>query len=462
LIFNSFTFAIFFAHVLAVHSQLSQWTSKKAALLIASYLFYAAWNPPFALILAFSTAVDWVAARQMGTPRYRRAALTVSLISNLGLLAFFKYSNFFLENYRALASHLGVSHQPPELDIVLPVGISFYTFQTLSFTIDVYRGQLDPKKFSLLDFALFVSFFPQLVAGPIVRAADFLPQLLTPDSLARRNLSWGFCLLTLGLFEKTVLADTFLAPASDLVFGAEGFSTTDAWIGALAFSGQIFFDFAGYSTCAIGVAICLGFSLPDNFRNPYGAAGFSDFWRRWHISLSTWLRDYLYIALGGNRRGLHRTYLNLFLTMLLGGLWHGASWNFVLWGALHGTFLVVERALRGPSAKPNTGWWLITQVGVLIAWIPFRAPTLEQTGHFLATLAGLSGPQADVTTLANRVLVAATVVGLYGVHIRFRSTSLERLAGRMHPITIGAGLGVCWLSIWLAQPEDRSFIYFQF
>lgn len=461
MIFNSFTFAIFFALTLLVYNRLPNWTTQKAALLVASYLFYAAWNPPFVLILAFSTAIDWVATQLMRHAKLRRAALAISLTSNLGLLAFFKYANFLLENYRGLALRLGIDHQPPSLDIILPVGISFYTFQTLSFTIDVYRGHLDPRKYTLLDFALFVSFFPQLVAGPIVRAADFLPQLLSTRE-AKRNYGWGFCLLTFGLFEKTVLADTFLAPASDMVFGSSEISALDAWIGAFAFSGQIFFDFAGYSTCAIGVAICLGFDLPDNFRAPYGAETFSEFWRRWHISLSTWLRDYLYIALGGNRRGKLRTRVNLFLTMLLGGLWHGASWNFVLWGALHGGFLAAERALRGSPATPSLWWRLATQVGVLFAWIPFRAPTLDATGRFLSSMVGLSTATTDVTTLANRALVVATVVALYSIHIRFRRTSLEHLARQLHPAAIGAGLAGCWLSIWLAQPDDRSFIYFQF
>ncbi len=461
MIYNSFTFAIFFALVLFIYDRLPGWTSQKTSLLIASYLFYAAWNPPFVLILAFSTAIDWAAARLMRHAKFRRPALAISLASNLGLLAFFKYANFLLENYQNLARHLGIEHQPPSLDIVLPVGISFYTFQTLSFTIDVYRGHLDPRKYSLLDFALFVSFFPQLVAGPIVRAADFLPQLLA-SRMAKRNYGWGFCLLTFGLFEKTVLADTFLAPASDVVFGAEEISALDAWIGALAFSGQIFFDFAGYSTCAIGVALCLGFNLPDNFRTPYGAATFSDFWRRWHISLSTWLRDYLYISLGGNRRGTLRTRVNLFLTMLLGGLWHGASWNFVLWGALHGAFLAIERVLGRNPATPNLGWRLATQLGVLVAWVPFRAPTLESTGGFLASMTGLSSATTDVTTFANRALVITTVAALYAVHTLLRSTSLEHLASRMSPAAIGSGLAACWLSIWLAQHDDRSFIYFQF
>jgi len=350
MVFNSLTFAVFFAAVIGLHALSLPWRVRKFNLLLGSYLFYAAWNPPFVVLLWMSTLVDWFVARAMGSAEgkhRRRALLLVSLCTNLGILGFFKYGDFVLENFTALMAVLGVVYQPLELDVVLPVGISFYTFQTLSYTIDVYRGKMRPWG-SFLDFALFVTFFPQLVAGPIVRAADFLPQCTEPRRSTRERLGWGLSLLTLGLFEKVSLADGLIAPIVDKVFEKpENLTAIEAWTGALGFSLQIFFDFAGYSTCAIGAAMCLGFDIPRNFRFPYAAIGFRDFWRRWHVSLSTWLRDYLYVSLGGNRKGNERTYVNVMMTMLIGGLWHGASWNFVYWGGLHGLSIASSRGRIG-------------------------------------------------------------------------------------------------------------------
>ncbi|MGW8283253.1 MAG: MBOAT family O-acyltransferase, partial [Gemmatimonadota bacterium] len=301
MLFNSLTFVLFFNLVLALHNAPLPWKTKKVNLLIASYLFYAAWNPPFVLLLWLSTMVDWWVARRIydtDVQRKRRALLGVSLAVNLGMLGYFKYGGFLLENWAALMSAIGVTWTAPGWDIVLPVGISFYTFQTLAYSLDVYLRRARPAD-SLLDFALFVTFFPQLVAGPIVRPTQLIPQFQSPVRANRSQLLWGLGLMTLGLFEKVVIADGALAPAADAVFGADkAVPFSDAWLGTLAFAGQIFSDFAGYSTVAIGAALCLGFSLPDNFRFPYAAIGFSDFWRRWHISLSTWLRDYLYIPLG--------------------------------------------------------------------------------------------------------------------------------------------------------------------
>ena len=294
MLFNSLTFVVFFAIVLALHNASLPWKTKKVNLLIASYLFYAAWNPPFVLLLWLSTVVDWWVARRIyDTDRQsrRRALLGVSLAVNLGMLGYFNYGGFLLENWAALMSTIGVDWTAPGWDIVLPVGISFYTFQTLAYSLDVYLRRAKPAD-SLLDFALFVTFFPQLVAGPIVRPTQLIPQFQTPVKANRNQLLWGLGLVTLGLFEKIVIADGALAPAADAVFGADkAVPFTDAWLGTLAFAGQIFSDFAGYSTAAIGIALCLGFSLPDNFRFPYAAIGFSDFWQRWHISLSSWLRD---------------------------------------------------------------------------------------------------------------------------------------------------------------------------
>ncbi len=352
MIFNSLTFVVFFAIVLAAHNaRFFSWHQKKINLMIFSYLFYAAWNPPFVILLWVSTVVDWWAAQWMVRSKRhttRKAWMLISVVVNLGMLGYFKYGEFLLANFVTLAASVGVDYRPPEWNIILPVGISFYTFATLSYTLDVYLRRAKPAK-HFLDYALFVTFFPHLVAGPIMRPTELVPQFAEPRRATAHQLHFGLALIILGLFQKVVLADGFLGPVVEKVYDArEGVPMMlDAWVATLAFSGQIFCDFAGYSTTAIGVALSLGFAMPDNFRFPYAAVGFSDFWRRWHISLSSWLRDYLYIPLGGNKHGPRRTYGALMGTMLLGGLWHGAAWTFVVWGGLHGLYLAVERWLKG-------------------------------------------------------------------------------------------------------------------
>src|SRR5450631_3430435 len=384
MLFNSLTFVVFFTVVVTAYWSMRSWTTRKNLLVVASYIFYGAWNPPFAALLFSTTAMDfWLGARiarAKGT-HARRVWLVASVCMNLSMLGFFKYGNFLLENFQWLMARIGVLYQPPHLDILLPVGISFYTFHSLSYTLDVYRGVMQPTK-SLRDFALAVSFFPQLVAGPIVRAGDFLPQLLAPPKPQQGRFFWGLLLMTLGLFEKIVLADTLLAGSADTIFAYGGpLVALDSWAGVMAFAGQIFFDFAGYSICAIGAALCLGFHLKDNFRFPYAAIGFSDFWRRWHISLSTFLRDYLYIPIGGNRAGAARAMINLMIVMFIGGLWHGAAWTFVVWGLLHGSYLALERltkaAVGAPSWAQNYSVKMllgfVTYFAVCLAWVFFRA-----------------------------------------------------------------------------------------
>jgi D-alanyl-lipoteichoic acid acyltransferase DltB (MBOAT superfamily) len=286
------------------------------------------------------------------------------------MLIFFKYGTFLLDNFVTLVNALGADFHPAKPNIILPAGISFYTFTTLCYTIDMYKKESKPVN-SLLDFSLFVTFFPHLVAGPIVRPPQLVPQFENERKTSQDQIIQGLFLLSLGLFMKVVLADSMLSVAANAVFNAhQPLASLDAWIGVLAFSGQIFFDFAGYSTCAIGVAACLGFTLPQNFLYPYAAIGFSDFWRRWHITLSAWLRDYLYIPLGGNRNGKFKTYRNLMITMLLGGLWHGANWTFVAWGGLHGFYLWVEKAIldtRKETSKPSLFLSLFWQ-WLLFSW----------------------------------------------------------------------------------------------
>ncbi len=471
--FNSLTFVVFFAIVLAAHRAPLPWRVKKLNLLVASYAFYAAWNPPLVLILWLSTVIDWWAANRIHRTRlqrHRRWFLAVSIVVNLGLLGFFKYGGFFVANVTALGNWFGLAYEPATWSIVLPVGISFYTFQTMSYTLDVYLDRAKPAG-SFLDFALFVTFFPQLVAGPIVRPTDLIPQFATPRRATSRQLGWGLFLVTAGLFEKIVLADGLLAPVADRVFRAtELLHPADAWLGTLAFSGQIFCDFAGYTTCAIGTSLALGFSMIDNFRYPYAAIGFSDFWRRWHISLSTWLRDYLYIPLGGNRRGPIRTYVNLMLTMLIGGLWHGAAWTFVIWGGLHGVFLCAERLLVGKLG--HLTWWrtlpvklalgLLTYALVNVTWVFFRAGNFTTAVRMLRSMLLLDTSGKPVLSMWFVLSSAVTTCAIVASHWLMRERTLHGSVERIPATAFGLAWGAMLFLIAITQGGSSAFIYFQF
>ncbi len=473
MLFNSLTFVVFFAIVLALHYAPFNWTIKRTNLLIASYIFYAAWSPPFVILLWISTVVDWFVAKRMfaeDRQARRRGWLLISILVNLGMLGYFKYGGFLMENFQALMASIGVDYQAPDWNIVLPVGISFYTFQTMAYSLDVYLKRSKPAD-SFLNFALFVTFFPQLVAGPIVRPTQLIPQFKIPRVATLPQLKWGLALMTLGLFNKIVIADGFLAPVSDDVFGARGMlHPLDAWLGTLAFAGQIFCDFAGYSTCAIGVALCLGFSLPDNFRFPYAAVGFSDFWRRWHISLSSWLRDYLYIPLGGNRKGNLRTYANLMITMLLGGLWHGAAWTFVVWGGLHGLYLAAERWLQarwGDRAiwqkwLPRLGLALLTYFLVNLTWVFFRAQDFPTAWRMIQTMLTFHTEGQKVLTyyaIGTTVLITMTMLV---VHWFMRHRTLADVAGKTPGWLFGLLWGLMLFAITITQGGSDAFIYFQF
>lgn len=473
MLFNSLTFVTFFVVVLALYWTMRSWNARKNLLLVASYIFYGAWNPPFAALLFSTTALDFYLGRKMGkmhAPAERRLWLWISVAVNLSMLGFFKYGNFLLENFTWVLARSGIQYKPPHLDVFLPIGISFYTFHSLSYTLDIYRGVMRPTR-SLRDFTLAVSFFPQLVAGPIVRAGDFLPQLQHPPQRQNGRFLWGLLLMTLGLFEKVVLADTLLSGTADRVFSYKGpLLALDSWTGVIAFAGQIFCDFAGYSTCAIGAALCLGFHLKDNFRFPYAAVGFSDFWRRWHISLSTFLRDYLYIPLGGNRRGAARAMLNLIIVMFLGGLWHGAAWTFVVWGLLHGSYLAIERLLKA-TVRPAA--WMetfpvklllgaITYFAVLVAWVYFRASDFQTAGRMITGMfGGHLRPDAILST-REILQVAIVTVGLLMAHWSMRETSIEAVVNRLPRGVVTAVWFLMACAIVLTQGNSNAFIYFQF
>lgn len=398
MIFNSLDFALFgvlfytLYLLLRAEHRLQNW-----ALLVGSYVFYGWWDWRFLSLLAISTVVDFSVARRLertADPRARRRWLLVSLGSNLSILGFFKYFNFFAASAVDLAGAVGVNLSPLTLNIVLPVGISFYTFQTLSYSIDVYRRRM-PACDSLLDFGVFVSFFPQLVAGPIERAQRFLPQVQAPRTITAGQVEAGVGLVVWGLFKKIVIADNAAAIANTIFNSYRDYEGLDLLIGALAFTLQIYGDFSGYSDIARGLAKLMGFELMINFRLPYFSRSPSEFWQRWHISLSSWLRDYLYISLGGNRGGPWRTYRNLFLTMLLGGLWHGAAWNFVLWGVFHGTILIVYRLVEGPARREWAAWasvlrWAVFFTLTVIGWIIFRAGSVDQIRYFLTRIWSVS------------------------------------------------------------------------
>ena len=383
--FDSFTFVVFFAIALAIYNTLRGWNARKWFLLVASYVFYSAWNPYFLALLIASTTLDWWIAQRIDhadVSSARKTWISITLVVNLGVLALFKYNQFALDNLAAALALLGVQYVPPRFDIVLPIGISFYTFHSLSYCIDIYRRKFAPTR-SWRDYALYVAFFPQLVAGPITRFTQMRPQIESPRGTTRDGLSLACALLILGLFEKSVLADSIFAPVADAFFnGVDKNGIAASWSGVLAFAGQIFCDFAGYSTCAIGTALAFGFELPTNFRFPYAAVGFSDFWRRWHISLSTWLRDYLYISLGGNRRGEFRTYVNLMSTMLIGGLWHGAAWDVRDLGRT--ARFVSGRRKSDSRSHLETG----TCVAIVIARLRHRYIVLRRVGLGLVSIAG--------------------------------------------------------------------------
>ncbi len=480
MLFNSIGFLLFFALVLVLfHGFLRSWSAKKLLLLGASWLFYASWSPRFLLLLIATTAIDFAFARVIWNRRWTavgeeksdgaaraRPVLVASIVLNLGVLALFKYGLFFWDSVAIFAP---LPDPPRLLEMVVPLGISFYTFHSISYVIDTWRGVRAPCS-SFSDYSLYVAFFPQLVAGPITRWGFFGPQLVAPTRVGRQHIETALFLLAVGYIKKVVCADSL----GGFVDGVYGRPDAAGQIGAIlavyAYTFQIYFDFSGYTDIARGVAALIGFRLPENFRHPYLSENPSEFWRRWHVSLSTWLRDYLYIPLGGSRYGSARTYINLFLTMLLGGLWHGAAWTFVLWGAFHGGWLAIHRLLGGrvafgpagaPTLRvPRTPLWLrrvVTFHMVAFAWILFRAGSMETFAAFidaLVTPRPLPGPFPVGPTLL-------VLIGLltHGIALR---RDLQRLWGSVPQPVQGAVYGAVVVAVGLFSAQSGRFLSFQF
>lgn len=473
MLFNSLDFFLCLPIVLGLYFALPH-AGKRYLLIAASLGFYMYWSVPYVGLLLLSALVDYSVARRMdGEERapIRRALLLASLAVNLGLLGFFKYYNFFLDSLEEVGARPGFL---PYAQVLLPLGISFYTFQTMSYTIDVYRGQLRAER-SFPKLLLYVSFFPQLVAGPIVRAKDLLPQFDVRQRFDWENLATGGRRVLEGMIKKVVVADN-LAPIVAQAYAAPGEHSGPALLLATyLFALQIFCDFSGYSDIAIGLARMMGFRFMENFNAPYLARSIQDFWRRWHISLSTWLRDYLYISLGGNRGGAWRTYRNLLLTMLLGGLWHGASFNFVIWGALHGTWLLAERAwtARFPREEQADGFLRATVStlavfhGVCITWVFFRAETLADATSVLSRIGTMAGGATLPMYETARAVAIAALAGLYFLDASLVRRSLEdpvaaasrswmRRVPGWAPVMLGLHL------IVLFGAASHEFLYFVF
>ena len=472
MLFNSASFLLFLPVVLAGYWLWPGNLGRKLFLVAASCFFYAAWDWRFLGLLAFVVVTTFAASwlilyyREQGARAQSLVVLWICIGLQLAVLAFFKYFNFFEDNLIALLSIFGL---PPAFSIVrvlLPVGISFYTFHAITLAVDTFRGKVDTRV-SLMDVALYIAFFPQLVAGPIVRATVLLPQLATKRSIFGEDLFVAMQAILTGFLYKVVFSDS-IAPFVDQVFQRPAqYSGILLLAATFGFYCQIYFDFNGYSMIAIGVSRLFGYKLPDNFNFPYAATTLGSFWRRWHISLSSWLRDYLYIPLGGNRFGLTKQMRNLIITMLLGGIWHGASWNFVIWGAAHGTFLAIERfsqVRRGANAAESRPiaslafGWLITQTIVLLCWIPFRAKTLTDS---IAVISGIFTWRTTTASLSIPVALLILPILCDTVFVRLLRSQPQKPL--LRPELAFGLLTLCALGVGLITKTGlRSFIYFQF
>ena len=473
MLFCSWQFLVFFVAVFAVYWAVPWARVRVWLLLAASFYFYACWNPWLACLIFASTILDYCLARgieALRAPRARKCLVAVSVTANLGMLCFFKYTNFFLTSLEEVLNRCGASASFPLLSILAPIGISFYTFEAINYVVDVYRGRVRAEH-SLANFLLFILFFPHLVAGPIVRARDFLPQIRRRKRWDWLRVQLGVRFFLMGLFKKWVVADR-MAVFVNPVFGHPGqYNAAAIWTGVLAYALQIYGDFSGYTDMAIGCAHLLGYRLAKNFDMPYLSANFSEFWRRWHISLSSWLRDYLFIPLGGSRGGRWKTARNLLITMTLGGLWHGASWTFVVWGILHGLLLILHRAFQAfAEARPRlqrllqsvpgtAGRVLVTFLSVSLCWIFFRAQSFRDALSMFRGLAREAGEGPPMS----RWCVVATALILLACYVVGRRNLWLKAADRLPAPVLGAGYALLLaLCLVLAPVTEKSFIYFQF
>jgi alginate O-acetyltransferase complex protein AlgI len=470
MLFPTIEFAFFFCASLALVWALNPWNGlKKAALLGLSLAFYASWDWRFLALLFASGAISYFVGLYVeGARPGRRAVLALGVALDLGILCYFKYLDFFIAQAMTLGNSWGVSLPLGFVNVTLPVAISFLTFHAISYVVDVYRGRLKASR-SPVDILLYISFFPHLVAGPIVRAHEFLPQLASPRRAADFAFGENMLLILGGLMKKMIVANYLAVRFVDPVFtDPSQFSRFDLMMAIYAYAIQIYADFSAYTDIAIGVAGLMGYRFPQNFNQPYRALGIGDFWRRWHITLSNWLRDYLYIPLGGNRGGKLMTTRNLMLTMLLGGLWHGANWTFLIWGALHGAALVVDHAYRRSAFYLNVGrrpWftaldWLATFHFVCFCWLFFRAPSLDAATTYLAGIFADNGAPNTMPLVVWPLLAAGALTHL--VPPDFRARLGARLDTGGWPAQVGFGAATLYGVIAMAPSAAAPFIYFQF
>ena len=466
MIFNSLAFLIFFPIVFLFYWVIpkKQIKIQNILLLIASYVFYGWWDWRFLSLIAFSTVVDYILGLKIHeTETRKKFFLILSLITNLGLLATFKYFNFFIDSWINLWSIFGYEMSVSALNIILPVGISFYTFQTMSYSIDIYRGDLKPTK-NFISFATFVSFFPQLVAGPIERASNLIPQLESQRAWSHRRFKDGIFQILIGFFRKVVVADAIGSIIDGIYNEPDIHNASSILMAIILYSFQIYFDFSGYSDIAIGTAKLLGFDFKRNFNLPYFSVSITEFWKRWHISLSNWLRDYLYIPLGGNRKGIKLQYRNLFITMLLGGLWHGSSWNFVVWGAIHGILLSIEKRFSLVPKKYNFFKNIIIFSTVSLIWVFFRALSFKDSIIIFTKLFSGDYLLPYVGNINNLVILLYGLFFaiIFDVIIFKKDIPLENFGSTLKTFNFIMISVFILINIVLFYSSASNFIYFQF
>ena len=490
MLFNTIDFVIFFIVVLSAFVLVKNRRFQHLFLLLASYFFFYYSSNYLITLLIFTTIWDYYfgqAIWKSASTHRKKILLICSLAGNLSLLGFFKYADFTVTQFNFLGNYFGLHQQIPLLNLALPIGISFYTFHSITYTVGIYRGQLSPAK-SFTDYAIFVAFFPQLVAGPILRAKDFLPQLrekidglevgtrLRQIVITNANIKAGITLMAIGFFKKMVIADNISQMVSDVFNVPLGMESFTVILGTICFGIQIFCDFSGYTDIALGAASVLGLKIPINFNKPYFATSPSDFWRRWHISLSSWLRDYLYISLGGNRKSKGRTYLNLFIVMFLGGLWHGASWNFAVWGMLHGLYLAIHKIIldKFPSLS-HTNFFktrhgkilsiLVTQYLVFLAWIPFRVQDVDFMRYYMYKyLIWDFHTQSSLTfVMSHRFPIILMSLFIILHVVSYKKPALREKISNFKLRYWVMFLAVIMLSIFFSyEGNPESFIYFRF